>query len=218
VKYLRRKGVLIGNDVKFYNPPTNVVDLTRPYMISIGGKVKITNGVKILTHGFDWCVLRECCQRPFGSAARVDIGNNVFIGVDSIILKRITINDNVVIGAGSVVSSDVLPNSVVAGNPAHIVCTIEDLYSKYLERQCKEAFEELQSILIQAKRLLLPEDFKEFFFLFLERDEDFFGGIPVRRQVGEYMEEFLNSKPEFETFNDFLAEGACVEKTKSVSN
>jgi acetyltransferase-like isoleucine patch superfamily enzyme len=46
------------------------------------------------------------------------INENVFIGMNSIILKGTTIGKNSVIGAGSVVCDNVEPNTIVAGNPA----------------------------------------------------------------------------------------------------
>lgn len=48
----------------------------------------------------------------------VIIGENVWIGLGSIILKGVTIGDNSIIGAGSVVISDIPENSLAAGNPA----------------------------------------------------------------------------------------------------
>lgn len=56
------------------------------------------------------------------------LGNNVFIGVNAVVLGNITIGDNVVIGACSFVNSDIPSNSLVAGNPARIIRTIEDDY------------------------------------------------------------------------------------------
>lgn len=50
----------------------------------------------------------------------VKIGDNVWIGWGSIILKGVTIGDNSIIGAGSVVISDVPANTLAAGNPAKI--------------------------------------------------------------------------------------------------
>jgi acetyltransferase-like isoleucine patch superfamily enzyme len=48
----------------------------------------------------------------------VKIGNNVWIGMNAIVLKGVTIGDNSIIAAGAVVTKDVPPNTVVAGNPA----------------------------------------------------------------------------------------------------
>lgn len=49
------------------------------------------------------------------------IGNNVNIGVGSIIIGKISIGDNVIIGAGSIVVKDVPSNCIVAGNPAKVI-------------------------------------------------------------------------------------------------
>jgi acetyltransferase-like isoleucine patch superfamily enzyme len=57
--------------------------------------------------------------------AAVEIGNNVFIGTGSIILKGVRIGDNAVIGAGSVVSRSVPANAIAVGNPARVVASAE---------------------------------------------------------------------------------------------
>lgn len=54
------------------------------------------------------------------------IGNNVQIGANSVIIGDITIGDNCVIGAGSVVCKDVPPYSVVVGNPAKIIKSLNN--------------------------------------------------------------------------------------------
>lgn len=51
----------------------------------------------------------------------VSIGNNVFIGARSVILKGVAIGDNSVIGAGSVVTRDIPANVIAAGNPARVL-------------------------------------------------------------------------------------------------
>ena len=86
-------------------------------MIEIGNNVSITTGVTILTHGYDWSVFKGMYGDVLGSAGRVKIGDNVFIGMHSTILKGVTIGDNVVIGANSLINKDVPDNCVVVGNP-----------------------------------------------------------------------------------------------------
>jgi acetyltransferase-like isoleucine patch superfamily enzyme len=57
--------------------------------------------------------------------APVRIGNNVWVGAHSIILKGVTIGDNSVIAAGSVVTRDVPGNSLAGGNPARVIRPIK---------------------------------------------------------------------------------------------
>ncbi len=55
----------------------------------------------------------------------ITIGDDVWIGPYSIIMRGVTIGDNCIIGAGSVVRQNVPPNSLVYGNPARRVATVE---------------------------------------------------------------------------------------------
>jgi acetyltransferase-like isoleucine patch superfamily enzyme len=51
------------------------------------------------------------------------IGNNCFIGINSIIMPGVTIGNEVIIGAGSVVTKNIPDNCIAAGNPAKIIKT-----------------------------------------------------------------------------------------------
>ena len=55
------------------------------------------------------------------SSQGVTIGDNAFIGANSVILSGITVGDNAVVGAGSIVTKDVPKDAVVFGNPARFV-------------------------------------------------------------------------------------------------
>lgn len=55
------------------------------------------------------------------AVAPVRIGNNVFLGTGSIILKGVEIGENSVVGAGCVVTRNVPANSTVVGNPMRII-------------------------------------------------------------------------------------------------
>lgn len=59
--------------------------------------------------------------RPKLETRPVRIADNVWIGMNAIVLKGVTIGENSVVAAGAVVSRDVPANVVVAGNPAVIV-------------------------------------------------------------------------------------------------
>ena len=60
-------------------------------------------------------------SRPIYSKGDVMIGKNVWIGDKVTILSGVTIGDGAVIAANAVVTKDVLPYSVVGGNPAYII-------------------------------------------------------------------------------------------------
>jgi acetyltransferase-like isoleucine patch superfamily enzyme len=64
------------------------------------------------------------------SAAPVIIEDNVFVGTGAIILKGVRVGKNSVIGAGSVVTKNVPPNSIIAGNPAVLVRSLDDNFDK----------------------------------------------------------------------------------------
>lgn len=73
----------------------------------------------------------------------VTIGNNVWVGGNTVINPGVTIADNVVIGSGSVVTKDIPANVIAAGNPCRVIrpLTIEDkgywtaLHKEYLQNK-----------------------------------------------------------------------------------
>ena len=70
-------------------------------------------------------------RRASGKAesAPIHIGKNVWIGFDCCVLPGVTIGDGAVVGARSVVVSDVPACTVVAGNPARVIRTLESANS-----------------------------------------------------------------------------------------
>jgi len=60
-----------------------------------------------------------------GATRPTIIGNDVFIGMNAIILKGAVIGAEAVIGAGSVVTGEVPPRTIFAGNPARLVRNLE---------------------------------------------------------------------------------------------
>ncbi len=92
--------------------------------VKIGSHCNIGGNVRIFDHDFhslDAEIRRgprgcdECSTKP------ITLGDDVFIGANTIILKGVTIGDRAVIGAGSVVTKDVPADCIAAGNPAIIV-------------------------------------------------------------------------------------------------
>ena len=90
--------------------------------IEIGDDVWIGANVTIADTDFHPVRSTARSQAPLAGAARpVRIDDEAFIGMNAIILKGVTVGARSGVGAGSVVSTDVPPDTVVAGNPAQVV-------------------------------------------------------------------------------------------------
>jgi acetyltransferase-like isoleucine patch superfamily enzyme len=63
----------------------------------------------------------------------IKICNDVWIGMNVIILKGVTVGEGAIVAAGAVVTKDVAPYTVVAGNPAVMVKVIQDKAGKKIE-------------------------------------------------------------------------------------
>lgn len=124
-QYAKYRGVNLGKD-------NMVADYdhwgTEPYLIRVGNNCQLTHGCKLFTHG-GGNVLRN--KYPdFDVFGKIIIGNWVYIGTNALIMPGVTIGDNVLVAAGSVVTKSVPSDSVVAGNPAKIICSIDDYYNR----------------------------------------------------------------------------------------
>ena len=167
--YLRKHGIVVGQDVTFHDPASTVVDIQNPHLITIGDHVNITRGVVILTHDYSWSVLKRYPTSAggiFGACGHVTIGNNVFIGVNAIITRGVTIGDNVIIGAGSIVTKDCPSDGVYAGNPARYIMSIEEYCQRRQQAQLAEAKEQAIAYYARHGVYPAPEVFHEFFMLF----------------------------------------------------
>ena len=60
----------------------------------------------------------------------IEVGSNVFIGSDSVILPDVKIGDNTIIGAGAVVSRDLPPGYVWGGVPARQLGTFQNFIDR----------------------------------------------------------------------------------------
>ena len=130
-QYYRKKGYLIGRNNRIYSGGLKLS--TEPYLIKIGNHCTITVGVTFLTHdGGAWLFREEIPGlNVFG---KIEIKDNCFIGINSIIMPNVTIGPNAVVGAGSVVTKDVPANTVVAGVPARVICSTDEYKEKCIKR------------------------------------------------------------------------------------
>lgn len=108
---------------------------TEPWLISIGNDVSISANTEFTTHdGGTWAFRRRPGFEDVVKYGRITIKDNVMIGISVIIMPGVTIGPNAVVGAGSVVTKDVPPGVVVAGNPARVICTVDEYAQKCKER------------------------------------------------------------------------------------
>lgn len=124
-RYARYIGVNLGvnNDIQ-----ENALWSSEPWLITVGNDCQFVLGSRIFTHG-GGRVLRRI-ESDYDSFGKVKIGNGVYLGANSLIMPGCIIGDGVLVAAGSVVTKSVPPNVVIGGNPAKIICTIDEYYKK----------------------------------------------------------------------------------------
>lgn len=169
IYYLKKKGVKIGKGTRFFSPDEISIDLQHPSMLTIGNNVRITKGVSILCHDYSWSVCATIDGEVFSNIGKVTIGNNVFIGINSVILKGSTICDNVIIGANSVVSGLLEEGYVYAGNPCKKIASI----AEYKEKRIKNQLKELEIYILNYKETFndFPPENKLTEYLFLYKNK-----------------------------------------------
>lgn len=209
VAYLKSIGVKIGEDVTIYVPSKTLIDEQYPWMISIGDHVCISEGVKILTHDYSWSVLKRTCGGILGACGKVNIGNNVFIGMNAIISRGVNIGDNVVIGYGSVVTKDCEPNSVYAGVPAKRLMSIDEYCEKRMSAQKQEAKELALGYYDRFKKKPSQEIFHEYFMLFKNADNYqenhvFSNKLKLCGNEDESIVYMKEHKPIFKDYDEFM--------------
>lgn len=91
-------------------------------LITIGNRVLVGANCTIVDTDFH-PLTRVKRERDIldGAHAPVVIEDDVFIGMNSLVLKGVSIGANSVIGAGSVVTHDIPPSVIAAGNPARVI-------------------------------------------------------------------------------------------------
>lgn len=109
--------IRIGNNVGISG-----VILSSRSSIEIGDYVKLGGNVRIFDHNYHSLNPENrrngLLDSEDVSTAPVNIGKDVFIGTNAIILKGVSIGDRAIIAAGSVVLQDIPPDEIWGGNPA----------------------------------------------------------------------------------------------------
>lgn len=203
IDYLRRIGVKIGEDCTIYVPSKTLIDEQYPWMITIGNHVRITEGVKILTHDYSWSVLKlyegvsENSGAILGASGTVEIGNNV------------------IIGAGSVVTSSCDHNGVYAGVPAKRIMSIDEYYEKRERAQFNEAKELAVEYFDRYGKRPGKEVFHEYFMLFetakeAQKNDVFRNKIALCQNELDTVKYMSAHKAMFSSYDEFIEK--CFEK------
>lgn len=118
MSFLRASGATIGKNTMISLGAK--IDVRRG-KVSIGDHCLITHGCYILSHDGAAHVI----DTNDHGTGYVTIGDHVFIGVNTVVMRNVTIGDHAIIGAGSVVNKDIPEGAVAAGNPVKIIKQLE---------------------------------------------------------------------------------------------
>lgn len=102
--------------------------------IKIGNYTRVGANCKIIDNDFHPIELEyrhKALNNEYAQRGPIVIGNDCFVGMNSIILKGTTLGNNVIVGAGSVVHGKFPDNVIIAGNPARIVKHLSSEESHY---------------------------------------------------------------------------------------
>jgi maltose O-acetyltransferase len=121
---LRKMGMKLGKGVNL--PPSTWIDTSHCFLISIGDNCGFGEECLILAH--------DAMPNEFLDASRlgrVTIHESCHFGARTVILPGVEIGPRSIVGAGSVVISDIPPNTLAAGNPAKVICSMDEYLEKH---------------------------------------------------------------------------------------
>ena len=124
---LVRQGLTLGKNVHIFDGVA--LDAPHCFLISIGDHSVVGANARLIAHDSSLKV-----GLPLARIGRIVIGERCFIGQESIILPGVTIGSNTIVGAGSVVTRDIPAGSVAAGNPARVLCSLEQFLAKHQQQ------------------------------------------------------------------------------------
>ena len=155
VESAKSAGMKVGKNCSFIGTPNFG---SEPYLISIGDNTTISFDVAFVNHDGGTRVIRNLPGQNKETViyGKIKIGSNSFVGCRTTILPNVEIGDNVIIGAGSVVTRSIPSNSVAAGVPCKVICTIDEYINKH-----KQDFEYMVSLPPDKKKAYLLKKFSK---------------------------------------------------------
>ncbi|MGG0461918.1 acyltransferase [Priestia aryabhattai] len=131
LKDLISMGMKIGDNCSIQ--PGVIFDYSHCWLIRIGDNVTIAPEAYLLAHDASTKMLNG-----YTKISSISIEDNVFIGARALIMPGVTIGKNTIVAAGSIVTKSIPENSVVAGNPARIISTLEE-YKVKINKQFNDS-------------------------------------------------------------------------------
>ena len=133
-QYAREVGVKIGSHCLISTRCWS----SEPYLISIGNHVQITADVRFQTHGGGNAVRDK--YPDFDLFGKIVVKDWAYVGAGSQIMPGVTIGEHAIVAAGSIVTKSVPDYMVVGGNPARVICSVDDYLKKNMKYnlQCKQ--------------------------------------------------------------------------------
>lgn len=129
--YIKRHGGLHEMGENCFILPGTV--FTDPEYVSLGNNVWLSDAW-ISCHDGSAIMVSRAYGVKLDAVGPVKIRDDVFIGVGAKILAGVTIGPRAIVGAGAVVTRDVPPNSVVAGNPARVIRSLDEHFEILKQR------------------------------------------------------------------------------------
>jgi len=131
LRIYKKNGIIIGENTFISHKA--YIDKHSNASIKIGNNCYITRNVIILNHTDTHMGGPLGLWKEFGSqriSKDVTIGDNVFIGVQTVIMPGVKIGNNSIIGALSLITFDVPSNTIVGGIPARLLGSVPEMLSK----------------------------------------------------------------------------------------
>lgn len=128
IQKLIKNGATIGGNFRLFSK----IPTAEPYLLEFGNNVTVSTNVSFITH--DNSVIKVIKNKTdmFG---KITIGDNCFIGANTILLPGVTLGENTIVGAGSVVTRSFPEGDVaIAGNPAKVIKEVSKLKSNMKEK------------------------------------------------------------------------------------
>ena len=126
-RQLRAMGMQIGDDV--FLPDSTWIDTSHCFLISIGDHCGFGEECLLLAHDAQMDEYLDAAR-----IGRVVIHESCHVGARTVILPGVEIGPRTIVGAGSVVTKSLPPNTVCAGNPARVICSLDDYLTRHRER------------------------------------------------------------------------------------